>query len=156
MKYPTTILIAEDNDNELALLKHALTKNHLNNPIQVCRDGQETIDYLCGEGRFKDRLNYPFPGVLFLDLKMPKRSGLEVLEWIKAHPECSVGPVMVLTNSRLEDDIKRAYQLGANAYMVKPAKLSELAEIIETACKFWTFCERPKAPEDCHHWADAV
>jgi CheY-like chemotaxis protein len=144
-----TILIAEDNEADFHLLELALRKNDIQNPIQLCRDGQEAIEYLQGAGAFSDRAKFPFPSVLFLDIKMPRKCGLEVLEWLKAHPKCSVIPVMVLTASRMESDVKKAYELGANAYMVKPSAFGDLVSLIGTACKFWSLCEKPPVPERC-------
>ena len=95
-------------------------------PVQIVTDGEQVISYLRGEGSFADRQQFPFPGVIFLDIKMPRLGGFGVLEWVHKHPECHVIPTMMFSSSSHPDDVKRAYQLGANAYLVKPATISEL------------------------------
>ncbi|HTG42920.1 MAG TPA: response regulator [Verrucomicrobiae bacterium] len=92
------ILIVEDTDEDAELLKIAIRKNGSPNPIHVVQDGREAIDYLCGAGKYSDRQTYPFPGVLFLDLKLPRLNGFDVLRWLKDHEKCKVIPVMVLTS----------------------------------------------------------
>ena len=149
MERNLTILIIEDDHNDVLLLKSALKRENINNPIQVVHDGQEGIDYLQGEGKFHDRDKYPFPSVIFTDLKMPRLSGFDVLTWLKSHPDCFVLPVIVLSASKLDEDIKKAYQMGANAYMVKPSQIEELQEMIKTAYKFWAYCEKPRMPVKC-------
>lgn len=144
-----TILIIEDDPNDVILLKRALTREDINNPIQVVHDGQEALDYLQGEGKYADRAKFPFPSVVFTDLKMPRMSGFDVLQWLRNHPECAVIPVIILTASRLEEDIKKAYQMGANAYLVKPSQIGELQEMVKTAYNFWSWCEKPRMGGNC-------
>jgi CheY-like chemotaxis protein len=129
-----TILIAEDDPNDVILLERALRRNGINNPLQVTRDGEAALSYLQGIGEYGDREKYPFPSVLFLDVQMPKKSGLEVLKWLYEHPECRVIPKIVLTSSKEESHIDEAYALGANSYVVKPAGFENLAQMI-----MWTF-----------------
>jgi len=143
------ILVVEDTEEDVELLKIALRKTQSKNPIQVAHDGQEAIDYLCGSGKFADRQTYPFPGVIFLDLKLPRLDGLEVLKWLKEHDQCKVMPVMVLTSSALPSDVKSAYQLGANCYMVKPGGLEELKNLVELTFRFWSMCLIPTLPNKC-------
>src|SRR5215469_16308856 len=116
-----TILLVEDEENDATLVKMAFNRNNLQNPVQWVQDGLEAIAYLNGEGVYADRAKYPFPEVLILDLKMPRMSGLELLSWIREHPEYRVIPRIIMTSSRLERDIESAYTLGANTYMVKPS-----------------------------------
>jgi CheY-like chemotaxis protein len=144
-----TILIIEDDPNDVILLKRALTREDINNPIQVVHDGQEALDYLQGEGKYADRAKFPFPSVVFTDLKMPRMSGFDVLEWLRKHPECSVIPVIILTASKLDEDIKKAYQMGANAYLVKPSQIGDLQEMVKTAYNFWAWCEKPLMSGNC-------
>ena len=115
------ILVAEDSDDDIDLLKIAFRRLGVKNPIQIVRDGQEVIDYLSGTGEYADRLRFPVPAIMFLDLKMPRKTGLEVLEWLAEHSECSLIPTMVFSSSSQDSDITRAYELGANCYMVKPS-----------------------------------
>src|SRR5258705_10330985 len=116
-----TILIAQDDENDLTLLQLALKRVGINNPVHISRDGVEAIDYLAGNGLYADRAAFPFPSVLMTDIKMPRVGGFEVLKWLRDHPTCSVIPVLVLSSSRELRDVKLAYQLGAKSYMVKPS-----------------------------------
>lgn len=116
-----TILLVEDQENDATLLKMAFTKNKILNPVQWVRDGLEAIAYLNGEGIYADRTLYPFPEVLLLDLKMPRMTGLELLAWIRDHPDFRVIPTIIMTSSRQDIDIEKAYNLGANTYMLKPS-----------------------------------
>lgn len=143
------ILIVEDTEEDVELLKLAIRKANVTTPIQVARDGQEALDYLSGAGKFADRAAHPFPGVLFLDLKLPRRTGFDVLQFLKEYEQCKLIPVMVLTSSGLEQDVIRAYQLGANCYMVKPGTLGELLAFVEVAFRFWGMCALPPVPERC-------
>ncbi len=142
-------LVADDSEMDVQLLQLAIKKAQIPNQVRVVKDGQEAIDYLSGNGRFADRKEFPFPGGLFLDLNMPRISGFEVLEWMKDHEDCKLIPVMVLSNSGLEEDVKRAYQLGANAYMVKPGKFDGLVAILRTSFEFWCLCRVPFLMVEC-------
>jgi CheY-like chemotaxis protein len=143
------ILIVEDNPDDAFLLKRALQKNQVRNPIQVVENGLQAIQYLCAEPPFDDRKVYPFPTVIYTDLKMPLKDGFEVLEWLKKHPRCAVIPVIVLTASNQDADIKRAYELGANSYMVKPGSFDDLTELIALALAYWKACLKPSIPPKC-------
>jgi CheY-like chemotaxis protein len=139
-----TILIAEDDPNDVILLERALRRNGINNPIQVSRDGEAALSYLQGLGEYANREKHPVPSVLFLDIKMPKKSGLEVLKWLHEHQECKVVPKIVLTSSRQESDVEEAYGLGAHSYIVKPVSFENLVQMIKTAFDYWSWCEKPK------------
>jgi CheY-like chemotaxis protein len=99
----------EDDENDAILLKRALRRLNVQNPVYIASDGEEGIAYLRGDGRYTDRAVYPFPGFIITDLKMPRRSGLEVLKWLREHPEFGVIPILVLTSSKEESDIAKAY-----------------------------------------------
>jgi CheY-like chemotaxis protein len=143
------ILVAEDSEDDVDLLKIAFRRLGIKNPIQVVKDGQEAIDYLSRTGEFADQQRFPFPGILFLDLKMPRKTGLEVLAWLSEHAQCSLIPTMVFTSSSQESDVTRAYELGANSYMVKPGSLEELIECLRVCLAFWNRCVLPKLPQVC-------
>jgi CheY-like chemotaxis protein len=144
-----TILIAEDDANDVLILKKALERADIKYPIYVVPDGQEAIDYLRGEGQYSDRTKFPFPNVVFMDLKMPRMSGFDVLEWSKNNPECAVIPVIILSASKQDEDIKKAYQMGANAYLVKPSQIGDLQEMVKTSFSFWAWCEKPNVSGKC-------
>jgi CheY-like chemotaxis protein len=139
-----TILVIEDDPNDVLLLKRALKKNVINNPVCTLPDGEEAIEYLSGRGRYADRNAHPVPHVIILDLKMPRKSGLEVLEWLKDHPQYRVIPTIVLTSSKLNEDVVKAYGLGANSYMVKPSNFDDLQQMMKTAYEYWSFCLKPE------------
>ena len=127
-----TILIAEDSEDDAFFLERAFRKIGLKNPVQILTDGAAVMDYLKAEGKFKDRSEYPFPSVLFLDIKMPRVSGFEVLHWLKENEQCKIIPTMVFSSSEQPEDIERAYQLGVNAYIVKPNKAEDLEVILRS------------------------
>lgn len=139
-----TILLVEDDLNDVLFLKRALGKNAINNPVTVLPDGEEAIAYLSGVGKYADRMTHPFPKVIMLDLKMPRRGGLEVLEWLKEHPQFRVIPTIVLTSSKINEDVAKAYGLGANSYMVKPSNFDDLQKMMKVAHEYWSFCLKPE------------
>jgi CheY-like chemotaxis protein len=143
------ILIVEDNENDALLLKRALQRNRVTNPIHVAPDGVEALKYLRGEPPYEDRQAYPFPSVIYTDLKMPRMDGFEVLNYLKNHPDCAVIPVIVMTASNQDRDIKQAYELGANSYIVKPNTLEELIEIVRLCIGYWKICSKPQVPTKC-------
>jgi CheY-like chemotaxis protein len=142
-------LIVEDNPQDVLLLRKALTKAGIEDPVQVVEDGVEAIDYLRGAGKYCDRSQFPFPSVVFSDVKMPRMGGFEILEWLRSHEECAVVPLIMLTNSSLDADVRQAYLMGANAYLVKPQKFEDLVEMVQTAYAFWGWCEKPLLPAQC-------
>jgi len=130
------ILLAEDNDRDIELTLEAFAEHRLANEVVVVRDGEESLDYLYKRGRFsqtKDAL----PAVVFLDLKMPKVDGLEVLRIMKSDPALKTVPVVMLTSSREERDLVMSYELGVNAYVVKPVDFSQFATAIKQLGFFW-------------------
>jgi CheY-like chemotaxis protein len=136
------ILLAEDNANDIELMLSALKTNHVLNEVVVTRDGAETLDYLWRRGRYADRpLGDPI--VIFLDLKMPKVDGLEVLRQVKQSPEFRTLPVVVLTSSREEQDLVRSYDLGVNGYVVKPVDFPEFVKAITLLGGFWAVVNAP-------------
>jgi CheY-like chemotaxis protein len=134
MLQQATILLVEDDPNDVLLMQRAFEKARLANPLRIVRDGEEAIDYLAGEGIYSDREKYPIPLLVLLDLKMPKRSGFEVLAWLRSQEYLSSLPVVVLTSSEEVPDVAKAYRLGANSYLVKPAQLDDLVQMMHTGC----------------------
>ena len=134
---PDLILIAEDNEDHAFLLRRALKRGAVLNPVFVVADGEEAIAYLKGEGKFADRYEYPLPGLLLLDLNMPKKDGFEVLQWIRQQPCLKRLRVVVLTTSDNPDDIDRAYELGANSFMVKPLEKQQFVEVTDAIKGYW-------------------
>lgn len=137
-----TILLVEDNDDDVFIMQSAFRKASIPNPLKVAVDGEEALDYLKGKGRFQDRREFPIPAVILLDLNMPKKNGLEVLAWIRGHPSFRKITVHMLTASGRTGDVDRAAELGANAYLVKPSRIDELVEMIKAwhrLCRFAAF-----------------
>ena len=142
-----TILLVEDNPDDVLLLKRAFKKAGLPHALQIASHGEEALDYLAGDGRYADRDKHPFPALMLLDLQLPRRSGHEVLEWLRAQDDLRRLPVVVLTSSREPTDINRAYDLGANSYLVKPVSFDALLEMVQVLERYWiALAERPEAP----------
>ena len=139
------ILLAEDNANDAELTLAALQSHQVAHEIVVVRDGAEALDYLFRRGPYADR-DADDPGLLLLDLKMPKIDGLEVLRHVKAEPRLRRLPVVVLTSSREESDIVRSYDLGVNAYVVKPVQFSDFVEAVHTLGTFWAVLNEMPPP----------
>jgi two-component system response regulator len=131
-----TILQVDDDPNDVFLFRHAMKKMGIENPIQVASDGQQAIDYLQGVGRFADRVKFPLPSLVLMDLKLPYVMGLDVLRWIRQQPGMAL-VVIVLTASGEDADIATAYRLGANAFLTKPSEASKLEEMVKAIKDFW-------------------
>jgi CheY-like chemotaxis protein len=136
------ILIAEDSDRDAELVLDVLTQHNLINEVMRVRDGAEALDYLHRRGQFDGR-ETGNPAVLLLDLKMPKVDGLEVLRQIRSDPQLKLIPVVVMTSSREEQDLVRSYELGVNAYVVKPVNFSEFVEAVKQLGAFWAVINEP-------------
>ena len=126
----------EDNVDDAFFMKQALVDAEITNPLHLVEDGQEAIDYLLGTSAYSDRTKYPLPMVVFLDLKLPMKSGHEVLAWIRSRPEFEKLVVIVLTSSNEPVDLNKSYKLGANSYVVKPPTSQQLLDLAE-AFKLW-------------------
>ena len=139
----TTILIAEDSDDDFFLLDRACLKAEINVRLMQAKDGEEAINYLAGQSQFADRATYPLPGLFLLDLKMPKLNGFDVLEWLRRQPGLRRLIVAVLTSSTAPTDINRAYALGANSYLAKPSSASGYVELAEKLRGYWLELNHP-------------
>ena len=131
------MLLVEDDPNDIILIKRAFEKANITNPLQVVEDGEEAVAYLAGKGRYGDRQNYPLPILILLDLKLPRKSGHEVLEWLRQQPMLKRLTVVVLTSSQQSSDVNRAYDLGANSYLVKPVTFDALVEMVKSLNFYW-------------------
>jgi len=131
-----TILLAEDNPMDVELTLEALGEHNLANQVVVLRDGVEVIEYLEAKGKFEGRPPES-PAVLLLDIKMPRMDGIEVLKYIRSKEELNYLPIVMLTSSREEPDLKTCYELGVNAYVVKPVDFSEFVEAVKQIGVFW-------------------
>lgn len=144
-----TILMVEDNPDDVVLVQRTLVKLEFPYPLFVVPDAEQAVAYLEGAGKYADRVLYPFPRTLLADMILPRRSALTVLEWLRNHPACLIVPTLILTSSENPDDITRAYQLGASAYMIKPVSLFDLKNLLELTIKYWCGCAKPPYPLGC-------
>ena len=133
--YP--ILLVEDSPDDALLIQRAFRKANLANPVELVRDGEEAVAYLSGKAPYDDRARFPLPVFMLLDLKLPRRSGLEVLAWVRKESVVKRLPVVVLTSSRESVDVNRAYDLGVNSYLTKPVGFEALLEMVKNVNLYW-------------------
>ena len=131
------ILLADDDEDDCMLAREALAESRLSSELYVVRDGEELMDYLYHRGRYVSLSSSPRPGLILLDLNMPKKDGREALKEIKNDPELRKIPVIVLTTSKAPEDIYRTYELGANSFITKPMNFAALVEVMRTIGKYW-------------------
>jgi CheY-like chemotaxis protein len=140
-----TVLLVEDDLNDIFIVKRAFKMAHVQNPLQVVTDGVEAIAYLKGEGKYADRKTHPWPKLIVMDIKMPRLSGFEVLESVKQSPTLRRIPIVIVSSSDNPNDINRAYELGANAYMVKPMDYRAVQHLFESITQYWGLeCAKPE------------
>jgi CheY-like chemotaxis protein len=137
------VLMAEDNEHDIVATKRAWKKHHIANPLYIVKDGEECLDYLHQRGKYSEPDIAPKPGILLLDIKMPKMDGLGVLEHIRKDGELRRLPVIILTTSKAEEDRLRSYDLGVNAYIVKPVGFENFSNAVRTISLFWQLVELP-------------
>jgi CheY-like chemotaxis protein len=132
-----TILMADDDQDDCLLVKEAFIENRLKNDIHFVEDGEALLDYLYNRHNFSDLIQYPRPGLILLDLNMPRKDGREALREIKSDPCLRSIPIVVLTTSKEEEDIYKSYNLGANSFITKPVTFEGLVEVIRSIGKYW-------------------
>jgi len=145
------ILLAEDDDDDVLLIEFAFKEAQIPNRLQVVRDGVEAISYLEGEGQYANRAEYPLPTLLLLDIKMPRKTGFEVLQWIRSQQTLRALRVIVLTTCTEPAKAREAYKLGANAFLVKPAEFRSLVDLFKSLNSYWLRFDRSPdiaRPED--------
>jgi CheY-like chemotaxis protein len=133
----STILLVEDDPNDVFIMKRAMKQAEIGNPLQVAVDGQDALDYLAGAKKYSDRDRHPLPSLIFLDLKLPYKNGFEVLKWIREHPPLDTTLVLILTSSSEERDIQETYRLGARSFLVKPPTQKMLVELMASLKNYW-------------------
>jgi CheY-like chemotaxis protein len=131
------ILLADDDENDIALFERAFKQADIKNPLQIVRNGEEAIAYLAGEGKFADRARFPLPTLLLLDLRMPRKSGFQVLQWVRQHPTLRGLRILVLTVSSDIRDVNMAYELGANSFIVKSLDIQTFLELVSQIKHCW-------------------
>jgi CheY-like chemotaxis protein len=141
-----TILLVDDNEDDVFIMRTVFRKVGISNPVQVLANGEEAIQYLSGEGEYANRERFPIPGVILLDLNMPRVNGFEVLSWIRQQPGLKRIIVEVLTASSRPGDVERAFDAGANSYFVKPSRMEELIEMVTAWYRLMSFRAFPVFP----------
>ena len=140
-----TLLIVEDSEDDIFFIERIFKQLGARCHLRFARDGFEAVEYLSGKGKFKDRAQYPMPSIILMDLKMPRKNGFEVLEWMQGHPEIKLIPTIVVTSSTLQEDVTKAYRLGANAVMNKPVDKDSLLQMLKSFHVYWTdYVEMPE------------
>lgn len=137
------LLLAEDDDNDVWFLQRALAEAGVENPLHVVHDGEQAIAYLAGEGEFANRDEFPLPYLMILDLKMPRKTGLDVLSWLRTQEALSCLPVIVFSSSAHPHDVEQAYRLGANSFVVKPGSTSRRTEFARMIKSYWLDFNEP-------------
>ena len=145
MSGQAVILLADDSEEDILLIRQAFQKANISNPLHVVHDGEEAISYLSGERKYSNRAEYPLPDLLLLDLKMPGTDGFQVLRWIRQHSGLEALRIIVLTSSDRIRDVNQAYRLGANSFMVKPMDFQDFVELSRALHDYWL--HKSKAPE---------
>ena len=134
---PITILMADDDADDRQMTKEAFEESHLTNDLRFVEDGVELMDYLQRRGKYSDPASSPLPGLILLDLNMPKKDGREALQELKADPRLKAIRIVVLTTSKAEEDIFRTYNLSAASYITKPVTFAALIDVVQTLGKYW-------------------
>jgi len=134
---PETILLVDDDSDAVLLFERAYQRAGVTHLFKVAQSADDAIAYLTGDGRYADRAAYPMPALILLDIKMPGRTGFDVLEWIRKNSPVTPMRVVMLTGSPDGADVNRAYRMGANSYLTKPTDLTEFREILCTLCAHW-------------------
>jgi DNA-binding response OmpR family regulator len=144
------ILLVEDDENDIFFFERAYKKAGITNPLHIVRDGDEAIQYLSGKEAFADREKFPLPSLIVLDLNLPLKHGLEVLKWLREKRDFDTLVVVVLTSSQSEMDMRQAYKLGANSYLVKPSDPDKLTDIARLVSDYWL--RTNQAPREVTSW----
>jgi len=145
-----TILLVDDSENDLLLMRAAFELAETNPPLQEVRNGEEAIAYLSGDGPYCDRLRYPLPAIMLLDLNMPRKNGFDVLAWVRSQPKIKRLTVIILTASMRTEDVERAFDLGASSFLVKPSDLNALASMMRCLCDWVRINHFPPLSETRH------
>ncbi len=137
MQNQLAILLAEDDENDIFLMRRAIDRAGIPNPLIVVHNGQEAIEYLAGDGQYTNRSKFPLPGLMLLDLKMPWMDGFDVLRWVRQRPQFNTLPIVVLTSSKLQEDIDKSRDMGVYDYRVKPHAFEDLVRLLDDVRQCW-------------------
>lgn len=133
----STILLIEDSPDDVFFMKRAFKLADFPYPLQVVEDGEKALEYLGGTGPFSNRVEFPLPSLVLLDLRLPRVPGVDVLKWMRSQPSFTCVPIIVLTSSKEERDMRTVYGLGANSFLVKPSDANELTAMVKALVVFW-------------------
>jgi CheY-like chemotaxis protein len=150
VKKAFVVLLAEDDEHDIVATRRAWKKHNIANPLYIVSDGEECLDFLHRRGKYGEPGTAPRPGILLLDIKMPKMDGLTVLKHIREDEELRHLPVIILTTSKAEEDRLKGYNLGVNAYIVKPVGFENFSEAVRTINLFWQLVELPRGDHELH------
>jgi CheY-like chemotaxis protein len=145
---PFVVLMAEDDEHDILATRRAWKKHHISNPLYIVNDGEKCLDFLHRRGKYGEPGTAPRPGILLLDIRMPKMDGLAVLKHIRQDGQLRRLPVVILTTSRAEEDRLRSYDLGANAYIVKPVGFNNFSDAVRTINLFWQLVDLPERGDE--------
>jgi CheY-like chemotaxis protein len=145
---PFVVLMAEDDEHDILATRRAWKKHHISNPLYIVNDGEECLDFLHRRGKYSEQGTAPRPGILLLDIRMPKMDGLAVLKHIRQDKQLRRLPVIILTTSRAEEDRLRSYDLGVNAYIVKPVGFDNFSGAVRTINLFWQLVDLPERSDE--------
>jgi CheY-like chemotaxis protein len=145
---PFVVLMAEDDEHDILATRRAWKKHHISNPLYIVNDGEECLDFLHRRGKYSEQGTAPRPGILLLDIRMPKMDGLAVLKHIRQDGQLRRLPVIILTTSRAEEDRLRSYDLGVNAYIVKPVGFDNFSGAVRTINLFWQLVDLPERGDE--------
>jgi len=137
LRRPYDILLVEDNPADVEITLEAFRRSRSGNRVAVCRDGEDALDFLLQRGRYIRGQNAPRPDVILLDLNLPKRSGIEVLDQVKRHEQLKSIPIIILTTSDRDEDVRRCYQYGANNYLTKPVQFDDCVKLVADIQQYW-------------------
>jgi CheY-like chemotaxis protein len=143
MNSSISVLVAEDEESDFLLLERALKNSDERLKIYRVRDGVEGMEYIKGEGEFADRVRFPLPQMLILDLKMPRMTGMEFLAWLRSEPSRRIIPTLMMSSSEQAADVRQAYELGANTYFLKPSDFKSLVELCKRISAYWSHGIKP-------------
>jgi CheY-like chemotaxis protein len=145
---PFVVLMAEDDEHDILATRRAWKRHHISNPLYIVNDGEECLDFLHRRGKYSEPGTAPRPGILLLDIRMPKMDGLIVLKHIREDKRLRRLPVIILTTSRAEEDRLRSYDLGVNAYIVKPVGFDNFSDAVRTINLFWQLVDLPERDDE--------
>jgi CheY-like chemotaxis protein len=145
---PFSLLVVDDDENDLLFMRRAISRAEISNPVQVVRDGQQAIDYLAGTGSFADRIQFPLPGLIITDYQLPLKSGFDLLKWLRSRPGLKRIPVILLSSTANPAEMSAVFDAGGNAFVVKPTGMLELVDLFKAIKEFWiNFNQVPPIPK---------